>query len=224
MARKISAIVFDAYGTLFDVHSVAAECELCFPGSGTRFSQTWRSKQLEYTWLRSLMGRYQDFETITRDAARATARALSLTVTESSLERLMKTYDRLTPFPEVRPALEGLGQYRRAILSNGSPRMLAAAVGNAGLTELLERVISVDSIGVFKPHPSVYALACRDFDVAASQIAFVSSNFWDVSGAASFGFQTYWVNRGKFQPDELGFPPLAILGTLSDLPSALAAA
>lgn len=224
MPHPVSAVVFDAYGTLFDVHSVASECERCFPGSGARFSQTWRGKQLEYTWLRSLMGRYRDFETVTRDAARATAGALSLALTENSLERLMKVYDSLTLFAEVRPALEGLRGYGRAILSNGSPHMLATVVRNSGLDELFDHVISVDTVGIFKPHPSVYALAREAFDAPAGRIAFVSSNFWDVSGAASYGFRTYWINRTKSDSDELGFTPVAILGSLSELRPALAAA
>lgn len=223
MPGRISAVVFDAYGTLFDVHSVTAECESCFPDAGSQFSQLWRTKQLQYTWLRSLMGRYCDFEAVTRDSAKATARALDLMLTERSLGRLMAAYDILTPFPEVRQALGGLRGFRRAILSNGSPRMLGAVVRNAGLDALLDRIISADEVQIFKPHPTVYSLACTAFDVPADQIAFVSSNFWDVSGAASFGFRTFWINRTRSQPDELGFPPPAVLGSLSELTSVLAA-
>jgi 2-haloacid dehalogenase len=223
MPHPVSAVVFDAYGTLFDVHSVAAACEHCFPGSGSRFSQTWRNKQLEYTWLRSLMGRYQDFEAVTRDAAWATARALSLSLTEETLDRLMQAYDNLAPFPEVQRALAGLRGYGRAILSNGSPRMLTSVVRNSGLDDLLEHVISVDAVRIFKPHPSVYALACKAFDTAAERIAFVSSNFWDISGAAAYGFRTFWINRAKAPADELGFAPAATLGSLDELLPALAA-
>lgn len=224
MPHPVSAVVFDAYGTLFDVHSVIAECEHCFPGSGSRFSQTWRGKQLEYTWLRSLMGRYRDFETITRDAAKATARALSLSLTAESLERLMRAYDNLAPFPEVGRALAGLQAYGRAILSNGSPRMLTSVVRNSSLNDLLDRVISVDAVRIFKPHPSVYALACEALGTPADRIAFVSSNFWDVSGAASYGFRSFWINRAEAPADELGFSPAAILGNLEGLLPALAAA
>jgi 2-haloacid dehalogenase len=222
MHTPVSAVVFDAYGTLFDVHSVVAECERCFPGSGSRFSQAWRGKQLEYTWLRSLMARYQDFEAITRDAAKASARALSLSLTEQSLERLMRAYDKLAPFPEVERALAGLRAYRRAILSNGSPRMLNSVVRNSGLHDSFDRVISVDAVRVFKPHPSVYALACEALGTSADRVAFISSNFWDISGAASFGFRTFWINRAKAAADELGFAPAAILGDLGELLPALA--
>ncbi|MGH8631991.1 MAG: haloacid dehalogenase type II [Burkholderiales bacterium] len=222
MPPHVSAVVFDAYGTLFDVHTVAAECESCFPGAGSQFSQAWRAKQLQYTWLRSLMGRYCDFEAVTRDAARATARALSLILTERSLGRLMAAYDTLTPFPEVRQALAGLQGFRRAILSNGSPRMLGAVVRNAGLDELFDRVMSVDEVQIFKPHPSVYSLACDAFDVPADQIVFVSSNFWDASGAASYGFRSFWINRAKSQPEELGYAPASVLGSLNELAPALA--
>jgi len=224
MPHPISAVVFDAYGTLFDVHSVTAECESCFPGAGSQFSQLWRVKQLQYTWLRSLMGRYCDFEALTRDAAKATAAALGFLLTERSLGRLMAAYDTLTPFPEVRQALAGLRGFRRAILSNGSPRMLGAVVRHAQMEELLDRVISVDEVRIFKPHPSVYSLACDAFDVPASQIAFVSSNFWDASGATSYGFRTFWINRTQSQPEELGYAPACIVGNLGELASALAAA
>jgi 2-haloacid dehalogenase len=223
MPSRIAAVVFDAYGTLFDVHSVVAVCERCFPGAGPQFSQAWRGKQLEYTWLLSLMGRYVEFEAVTRDAATATARALGLALTEPSLARLVQAYDDLAPFAEVRQTLAALGGFRRAILSNGSPRMLAAVVRNARLDKLLERVMSVDDVRVYKPHPSVYALACEAFDAPADRIAFVSSNYWDISGAASYGFRTYWINRTKSSPEELGFAPMAVLGDLADLAPALAA-
>ena len=223
MPSRTAAVVFDAYGTLFDVHSVVVECEWRFPGRGAEFSRRWRTKQLEYTWLKSLMGRYENFEAVTRSAARAAAASLDLELTGELLDQLMHAYDRLPPFSDVAPALSALRAFRRAILSNGSPSMIAAAVANAGLRQQFDSLMSVDDVGVFKPHPSVYGLVCKHWNVQPDEVAFVSSNFWDVAGASSFGFRTFWVNRGKTQPEQLGYQPAAVLTTLTDLAAALAA-
>jgi 2-haloacid dehalogenase len=222
MAHDIHAWVFDAYGTLFDVYSIRAECEKLYPGNGDQLSRLWRDKQLEYTWLRSLMGRYLDFEQVTLDALRAASRALSLSASQENQQHLMEAYLVLQPFPEVKQALSQLARRKRAILSNGSPHMLNATVEHAGLYDLLDAVISVDSLRIFKPHPSVYALVPLRLGVGKEQIGFVSSNYWDVCGAAAFGFNAYWINRANNPPEELGITPVATLSTLNDLADVLA--
>lgn len=217
MNTKLDALVFDAYGTLFNVHSVITKCEELFPGKGAALSQLWRAKQLEYTWLRSLMGRYTEFEAITRDALGIACRTLGLDLSQSDAIQLMGGYRQLQPFPEVKDALVALHGRKLAILSNGSPAMLNAVVKHAGMSTLLESVISVDELKMFKPHPSVYGLATQYLGVKTHEIGFVSSNFWDVSGASSFGFRTFWINRNDSQPDALGFEPLAVVKRLDEL-------
>ena len=221
MADPIQAVVFDAYGTLFDVHSVIRRCEALFPGKGPALSQSWRAKQLEYTWLRSLMGRYEDFGAVTVAALRYSCRALGLELSRDAEQALIDEYLRLAPYPEVPSALEALAGRKLAILSNGSPATLTPLVANAGLAQRFHSVLSVDSLRVFKPHPSVYQLAVDRLGVPKGAIAFISSNFWDVCGATSFGFRTYWINRAGAQPDELGFAPAAVLTRLDELPAAL---
>ncbi|MBX9965877.1 MAG: haloacid dehalogenase type II [Burkholderiales bacterium] len=221
MTTPVRALVFDAYGTLFDVHSVVAECERHFPGRGTDLSKQWRVTQLEYTWLRSLMGRYEDFEHVTGGALAHACATLKLPLTEAARSALMGSYLRLTPYPEVPAALRSFGGRKRAILSNGSPRMLEAVVDNAHLTDAFDAVLSVDALRIYKPHPSVYQLAVDRLGVPVSEIAFVSSNFWDVSGATSFGFRTFWINRAGNVPDPLGFQPAAVLTGLDQLAAVL---
>ncbi|MBM3393368.1 MAG: haloacid dehalogenase type II [Betaproteobacteria bacterium] len=209
------AVVFDAYGTLFDVYSVTARCEALFPGHGRTLAQLWRTKQLEYTWLRSLMGRYENFEVITRDALRVAATSMGLALNEANTQQLLDEYLVLAPFPEVAGVIGRLGRLKRCILSNGTPRFLAAVVGHAGLR--FDQVISVDPLRVYKPHPTVYQMGVDTLHVPKDRIAFISSNFWDISGATAFGFQTYWINRAGTAPDELGYRPIATLRTLDDL-------
>ena len=213
----IRALVFDAYGTLFDVHSVVARCESLFPGHGAALSQLWRQKQLEYTWLRSLMGRYERFEAITGHALRYACGALRLTLAADAERALVQEYRRLSMFPEVASALAGLRDCRLAILSNGSPEMLDAVVRHGALDRLLDRVISVDEVRVFKPHPAVYRLAAERLQTRAEEIGFVSSNYWDVCGAASCGLQAYWINRTAAVEDPLGPRPKAVVERLTDL-------
>jgi 2-haloacid dehalogenase len=213
----VRALVFDAYGTLFDVHSISIACEALFPRKGTELSRIWRTKQLEYTWLRSLMGRYTEFEAITRDALGIACRTLDLDLTQSDAILLMEGYRQLQPFPEVKDALAALHGRELAILSNGSPAMLNALVEHAGMFKLFHAVISVDELKMFKPHPSVYGLATKYLGVNANEIGFVSSNYWDVSGASSFGFRTFWINRNNSQPDALGFEPVAVVQRLDEL-------
>lgn len=218
---KIEAVVFDAYGTLFDVHSVIARCNELFPGRGKELSQLWRTKQLEYTWLRSLMGRYEPFESITRAALVYCCRALGLPLADSAASALMQQYRELATYPDVHDTLEALSLRKLAILSNGSPGMLEAVVTNAKLASTFDAVLSVDTLHIYKPHPSVYQLAVDRLGVAKDQVAFISSNFWDVTGAAAFGFRTFWINRSGAQPDELGYRPAAVLNRLDQLSQAL---
>lgn len=217
----LKALVFDAYGTLFDVHSVIAECEALFPGKGAALSRLWRGKQLEYTWLRSLMGRYADFSAITRTALTTACNVLGLELSEAAAGRLMGAYLILKVFPDVVDTLKRLRGRKLAILSNGSPDMLKAVVRHAGLDQLLDAMLSVDALRIFKPHPSVYAYAAERLQAPAGAVGFVSSNFWDVAGATSFGFRTFWINRTGAAADDLGYQPAAVLSQLSELPAVL---
>ena len=208
------AFVFDAYGTLYDVHSVAARCESCFPGKGAQLSQLWRAKQLEYTWQRSLMQRYAPFSTVTREALAYSCEALKLELSVAQMEGLMGEYLSLSLYPDVADTLQRL-KSRKAILSNGSPDMLLPLVKNSGLE--LNAVISVDELKVFKPAPRVYELAVTKLGVAKDRIGFVSSNCWDAIGAKSFGFSVYWINRAGAPVDRLGFKPDRILKSLDEI-------
>ena len=199
----VDALVFDAYGTLYDVHSVIRRCETCFPGKGTQLSQLWRAKQLEYTWQRSLMQRYVPFSQVTREALAYSCAALGLSHREHE-EALMAEYLRLAPFPEVPAALERL-KMKRAILSNGSPDLLDPLVRNSGFK--FDAVLSVDELKIYKPAPQVYGLAVNRLKVPKERIGFVSSNCWDALGAKSYGFRVYWINRGGAPLDRLGFAP-----------------
>jgi 2-haloacid dehalogenase len=215
----LQCLVFDAYGTLFDVHSVVSLADEIFPGHGPALSQLWRTKQLEYTWQRTLMGRYEDFAVITRDALDYSCRALKLELKSADSRRLMDAYRSLSPYPEARAALESLLPRRLGILSNGSPAMLEPLVENAGLASFFDHVLSVDELKLYKPHPRVYQFACDKFALKAAQIGFVSSNFWDVSGAAHFGFSSFWINRSGAIPDPLGATPRGVFSRLTELPA-----
>jgi 2-haloacid dehalogenase len=221
--KRIKALVFDAYGTLFDVHSVISACDQSFPGRGAALSQAWRAKQLEYTWLRSLMGHYKDFWQVTESALVFACKSLGLSCPPDTRAKLMETYLHLNPFPEVQQSLRALSGYSLAILSNGSPRMLKAAVESAGLKGVFSRILSVDDAKIYKPSPRVYRLAPQKLRLATSAIGFISANFWDIAGAKAFGFHTYWVNRSKAPAEELGLVPDATLSSLADLVDVLKA-
>ncbi|HKU46672.1 MAG TPA: haloacid dehalogenase type II [Burkholderiales bacterium] len=208
----MEAFVFDAYGTLYDVHSVVSRCEACWPGKGAQLSQLWRAKQLEYTWQRSLMQRYAPFSTVTREALAYACEALGLELSVAQMEGLMGEYLALKAYPDVEATLQKV-KIRTAILSNGSPDMLDPLVQQSGLR--FDAVISVDELKVYKPAPQVYELAVRK--LGTRDIGFVSSNCWDALGAKSFGFKVYWINRGGAPLDRLGFAPDAVLSTLGEL-------
>ncbi len=215
---SLKALVFDAYGTLFDVHSIAAHCATLWRADGMAISQLWRRKQLEYTWLLSLMGRYEDFWDVTKRALLYTCDSERLDATSIQVDSAMDAYTRLRPYADVRDSLDALRRFPLAILSNGCPRMLDPMIRGSELADDFDEVLSVDSVRVFKPSPKTYALALDKFGCDRSQIGFVSSNYWDVSGAASFGFTTFWLNRASAVPDRLVSAPHVTIATLSDLP------
>jgi 2-haloacid dehalogenase len=217
----IEACVFDAYGTLFDVHSAVARLRARVGERADALSQLWRSKQLEYTWLRALMGRHADFWQVTGDALDY---ALARTGVETAMrEPLMQAYLALDAYPEVPDALRRLrdGGLKTTILSNGEPGMLAAAATSAGIGELLDAIFSVEEVGIFKPHPKVYRLVVDRLAVPPDQIAFQSSNAWDVSGAAAFGLRAVWINRLGMPPERLPGVAEHELRDLSGLPALL---
>ena len=192
----IEACVFDAYGTLFDVHSAVGKLRDDIGPKADELSTLWRTKQLEYTWLRALMGKHRDFWQVTGDALDYALASVDLDPS-AMRQPLMDAYLTLDAYPEVPAALTRLkaAGLKLAILSNGEPNMLDAAVKGAGLDDLLDRVLSVEEVGIFKPHPSVYQLAVDRLGVAPAAIAFQSSNAWDVNGASSFGLRPVWINR-----------------------------
>jgi len=215
----LSTIVFDAYGTLFDVHAAIARHRAAAGAESDRFSEIWRTKQLEYTWTLTLAGRYVDFWTLTERALDfALARVPS--VNRALRGKLLETYLTLDAFPDARAALARLKAEgtRLAILSNGTPRMLASAVEAAGIGALLDAVLSVDTVRRYKPRPEVYALVTDALAVPAAEVAFASSNRWDVMGAVSFGFVAFWINRSRLPNEYEEFSPLREIPTLSALP------
>lgn len=202
--RKRTVWVFDAYGTLFDIHSAVRKQAARLGESAVRLSQSWRTKQLEYSWVRSLMGRHADFWDCTL-AALDFALAAEGLADPALRDALCEAYRTPDAYGDAVATLRDLraGGASTAILSNGSPQMLAAAVSHAGFEPLLDAVLSVEEVGIFKPDSRVYELATARFSVAAAEIRFCSSNAWDIAGAQAFGFQTVWVNRTS-QPEEYG--------------------
>src|SRR5882762_737553 len=222
MASQIRALVFDAYGTLFDPFAVRTRAEELFPGNGTALSQLWRSKQLEYSWLHTLMGRYENFWKITEDALIFSCRALKLSCAEHRRKQLMQVYLTLPAFPEVKPSLEKLSHLPLSILSNGTHEMISPLIAANNMAHFFEHIFSVDSLRIYKPRPEVYQHAATSLGIPKESIGFVSSNYWDIAGATMFGFQTYWLNRYSSIPDELGVTPSVVLGNLAELPRTLA--
>jgi 2-haloacid dehalogenase len=217
----IRACVFDAYGTLFDVHSAVARLRPRVGAQADALSQLWRAKQLEYTWLRALMGHPVDFWQVTGDALDY---ALARTRVDPAVrEPLMQAYLTLDAYPEVPDVLRRLraGGLRTAILSNGEPTMLAAAASGAGIEGLLDAILSVEEVAVFKPHPKVYQLTVDRLGLMPGEIAFQSSNAWDVCGAAAFGLRAVWINRLGLPPERLPGAAEHELRDLSGLPALL---
>jgi 2-haloacid dehalogenase len=238
----IKAVVFDAYGTLYDIQSVAYVTEQAFPGYGEIITQIWRIKQLEYTWLRSLMRRYQDFSAVTRESLAYTLKALGLKHDADVFERIMEKYLHLDLYPDAAATLAAMQGRKLAILSNGSPAMLGALVRNSGLADVLDATISVDAQKIFKPTPDAYALIESTLGVAPADVLFVSSNPWDACGAKAFGLKVAWIERVtpqamalacvkndvvppltmfkaiRTQMDELGLEPDHRIRALAELP------
>jgi len=216
----IKAIAFDAYGTLFDVFSVTALCEQLFPANGTALAQLWRAKQLQYSLLRSLMARHKDFWQLTEDGLVYATKSLKLELTSEKRHQLMDAYLRLAVFPDVKPGLEALKKrgLRLAILSNGEPKMLQAAAASGGISTLLDAIISVEDVKIFKPSPRVYQLSSSRLNVGMNEVGFVSSNSWDVNGAGAAGLLTFWIQRNAGEPpEELGFPARHVVRAITDV-------
>jgi 2-haloacid dehalogenase len=214
----IRAFVFDAYGTLFDVHAAMARHRNAAGPDADRFSEIWRAKQLEYAWLLSAAGHYMDFWKLT-ERALDYAFARCPTVDRSLRAQLLSAYFKLDAFPDARAALKALKArgVRTAILSNGTPDMLKSAVEAANIGDDLDAIFSVHTIRTYKPQPAVYAMVVDAFKLARGDIAFVSSNRWDVMGAASFGFRCVWVNRAGMPDEYPEFPPVKVVRDLSAL-------
>ncbi len=243
----IKAVVFDAYGTLYDIQSVAGVTEEVFPGYGGIITQIWRLKQLEYTWLRSLMRRYQDFAAVTEESLVYTLRVLGISYDDGVLDRILEKYRHLDLYPDAMDALAALKDRKLAILSNGSPDMLNALVKNSGLDRLLDATLSVDAKKIFKPSPEAYTPIEERLGVAPRDVLFISSNPWDACGAKSFGLNVAWIERVtpeemallcvenetvapltmfkalRAQMDELGVMPDHRIRSLSDIPKVVAA-
>ena len=241
----IKAVVFDAYGTLYDIQSVAAITDEAYPGFGEIITQIWRLKQLEYTWLRSLMRRYEDFSIITRESLAYTLRCLGLNNDPGVFERIMDKYVHLDLYPDAVEALAAMKDRKLAILSNGSSDMLNSLVGNTGLDRILNATISIDSKRIFKPAPDAYTLIESNLGVTPADVLFVSSNPFDACGAKAFGLRVAWIERVtpeamalacskndfvppltmfkaiRMQMDELGLEPDFRIKALADLPQLL---
>jgi 2-haloacid dehalogenase len=218
----IRACVFDAYGTVFDFGSAAARCRDELGEEFGRLTQLWRDKQLQYTWLRAVQGKHADFWQVTGDALAFALETLGIE-TPALRDRLMNLYLTLDAFPEVPQVLRQLkaAGLKTAILSNGSPRMLQAAVDAAGLAESLDAVLSVEEVGVYKPHPKVYQLAVDRLGIDAAAISFQSSNAWDAYAASAFGMRVVWCNRYGQRPERLPGRPDAEVASLAALPALL---
>jgi 2-haloacid dehalogenase len=243
----IKAVVFDAYGTLYDIQSVAAVTEEAFPDYGEIITQIWRVKQLEYSWLRSLMRRYEDFSVVTRDSLAYTLRVLGLEHDRGVFERIIDKYLHLDPYPDAIAALTAMRDRKLAILSNGSTDMLNTLVRNSGLDRVLDATISIDPRKIFKPAPEAYTLIESVLGVAAAEVLFVSSNPWDACGAKAAGLNVAWIERVtpeamalscikndsvapltmfkaiRTQMDELGLEPDHRIHALAELPGLVAA-
>lgn len=220
---QTKACVFDAYGTIFDLVSATDRLSAELGEDlAPKLGELWRTKQLQYSWLRSLTGHYTSFWDVTRDALDYSFEQLGIK-NPALKEKLIEGYRALDAYPDVKPVLAKLKQagLKTAILSNGSPDMLTSGVRGAGLTDLLDAVLSVEDAGVFKPDYRVYQLACDRFDVSPTAICFLSSNGWDAAGAASFGFKVAWINRSKLPIERLPGKPDAIIRSMDDLPALL---
>ena len=215
--KKIKAIIFDAYGTLFDVNSAAEKCKEKLGDKWEGFANYWRTTQLEYTWLRSLMRRHKDFWQITEDSLDKSMNFYN--IDNSMRSELLNLYKVLSPFTEVRDALIKLKQsnYKLAILSNGTPDLLNELVVSNQLKDIFDDIFSVEEAGIFKPDSKVYDLPINKYNIEKNEVLFLSANTWDVSGAGNYGYNTVWVNRNNNIFDKLDFEPNQQISNLSEL-------
>ena len=215
--KKIKAIIFDAYGTLFDVNSAAEKCKERLGDKWEGFANYWRTTQLEYTWLRSLMRRHKDFWQITEDSLDKSMNFYN--INNSMRSELLNLYKVLSPFTEVRDTLKKLKQsnYKLAILSNGTPDLLNELVVSNQLKDIFDDIFSVEEAGIFKPDSKVYDLPINKYNIEKNEVLFLSANTWDVSGAGNYGYNTVWVNRNNNIFDKLDFEPKKQISNLSEL-------
>ena len=214
---KTKAVVFDAYGTLFDVNSAAEKCKSKIGDNWEDFANFWRTTQLEYTWLRSLMKRHKNFWQITEDSLDKSMKVFN--IDKNMRKDLLNLYKVLSPYPEVKKVLHNLKKknLKLAILSNGTPNLLNELVASNNLTGLFDDLFSVEEVGIFKPDPKVYGLPLKKYKVQAFEITFLSANTWDVSGGGNYGYNSIWVNRNKSQFDKLDYQPKNEIDNLSQL-------
>ena len=215
--KNIKAIIFDAYGTLFDVNSAAKMCKNKIGSKWESFANYWRTTQLEYTWLRSLMGKHQDFWQITEDSLEKSMKAFQI---ESKMKNeLLELYKILSPYPEVKETLEKIREkkYKLAILSNGTPGLLNELVKSNNLQNLFDDIFSVEEVGIFKPSSKVYDIPIKKYKIQKQEVAFLSANTWDVSGGGNYGYNSIWVNRNNNIFDKLDFVPNKEIKKLNEL-------
>ena len=218
----LKALLFDAYGTLFDLDSLVPDCNAVFPDRGRDICRLWRAKQLEYTHLLSMMGRYEDFWQVTHKALVFACQALNLECPAELRDRLLESYFQVEAFSDAGPALEGLSRhYPLALLSNGTPKMLKVALEHNGLQAFFPQIISASEVGSYKPNLQVYQWACQKLGQGPDNLGLVSAQAWDVTGAKAFGLWAAWVNRRAAPWDDLGFAPDATVTSLMELSTVL---
>ena len=215
--KKIKVIIFDAYGTLFDVNSAAEKCKEKIGDKWESFANYWRTTQLEYTWLRSLMKRHKDFWQVTEDSLDKSL--LAFKIDPNMRSELLNLYKILNTFPEVKEVLKNLKEkkYKISILSNGTPDLLDGLVKSNNLEKMFDDIFSVEEVGIYKPDAKVYDMPIKKYKVAKNEVAFLSANTWDVSGAGNFGFNSIWVNRNKNIFDKLDYIPHNEINNLNEL-------
>ncbi|MUK88209.1 haloacid dehalogenase type II [Ornithinibacillus sp. L9] len=217
MNSTIKALLFDVYGTLVDVHSVEEKCNELFKDKGKEISILWHQKQLEYSFLRQMMGQYEPFINITLDSLRYTLKKLNHDYDNDNLQLLLEAYKNLSPYQEVKSVLKQMKHKKLAVISNGSRDMLEPLIQNSGLEPFFDEIISVDDIKQFKPTPASYTYALNVLGVEREEVLFMSSNGWDISGARSFGFKTAWINRENSPIEELNLKPRSIYQDLNGI-------
>ena len=215
--KNIKAIIFDAYGTLFDVNSAAEKCKDKIGAKWEGFSNYWRTTQLEYTWLRSLMNRHKDFWQITEDSLDKSMKAFN--IDPSMRNELLNLYKILSPFEEVPETLKALKEknYKLAILSNGTPALLNELVKSNNLEKIFDDLFSIEQVGIYKPNSKVYDMPIKKYQIQKNEVVFLSANTWDVSGAGNYGYNSIWVNRNKNIFDKLDYLPKNIIKDLNQL-------